>query len=79
MITAKGCKHCERMRRTINKLIGKDIKLVDLDSEDQTALDFAIDNSIDDIPACKIGSCVISGDKFSENEIDRAIKDLKNG
>lgn len=79
MITAQGCKHCERMRKTVSKFINKDIKVVNLDSEDQAALDFAIDNSIEDIPACKIGSCVISGEKFSEKDIERAIKELQNG
>ncbi len=81
VIVAHGCKHCDRMRRTINRLVSSSKKLIPfiyLDAEDMEAVDFALDNSISDIPACKIGNRIIQGEKFSEKDIEKAFAELLN-
>jgi thiol-disulfide isomerase/thioredoxin len=65
-IYSKSCKDCKKMESLLEKAIEElnaDIVLNKIDCEDDLALDLAVDNDIDDIPACIIGDIVLFGKK----------------
>ena len=76
-IFADGCLDCLRMETALLQYIkGSTHTLVRLNAEDDKAIDYAVDNDIDDIPACKIGDVVIQGKNFLSTDIKKAIEQL---
>lgn len=76
IITSSGCPVCKKMKDTINNCIksnGFNIRLHEIDSEDSSAVDFAIENGISDIPACLIGKTVFQGNSFSSRRMEQEI------
>lgn len=79
-IYADRCRDCKKMEKFILKAIDE-LKLnVDVDyinSEDEKAIDVAIEKGIEDIPACVIGENVFFGKRgFSYELISDALKKM---
>ena len=72
-IYAEGCDSCAEMRRLIMDFHDK-IELVEMECETNEALTYAVDNDIDDLPACKIGDIVIQGENFDGKSVTAAIQ-----
>jgi glutaredoxin len=77
-ISADGCLDCKRMRSYLEEISQEfNIDIIELNSETDEAIDFAVENGIEDIPACVIGNTVMFGKNgFSKDLIRKAI--LKN-
>ena len=76
---AENCKDCEAAKIAIRDAVAEagiecDFKM--FNSDTRVAINIAIQNNIDDIPACVIGSGVkvFQGTAFPKNEIIAAIK-----
>jgi len=79
MIFAEGCPKCESMKESIYTVASNEhieVEIEGYDCDDSASLDVAIENSITDIPGCKIGATVIEGEDFDHLDIARAIKKL---
>jgi predicted DCC family thiol-disulfide oxidoreductase YuxK len=80
-IYSNHCRDCKRMRRFLEKAIresGKEIELIEFNSETDEAVDVAIDTGIEDIPGCVIGETVMFGKKgFTYEAILNAINTLE--
>ena len=65
LIYAKDCNDCEEMKNTLlDILVEKSIKsyeLIEYNSESDDAINLAIENDINDIPACIIGTFTFCG------------------
>jgi len=78
-ISSEGCKDCLRMKKTIsevlneNKLKYKDL-VIEIDSEDDMAIDTAIKEGIGDIPGCSFGKSVICGANFNADFLKNSLK-----
>lgn len=79
-ILAKKCKDCTRMKAYIDKAInvcGQSFEIHEMDSESDEAIDFAIENGIEDIPACVIGDDIYFGKRgFTYDKIFNSINKL---
>lgn len=74
-----SCSDCKRMQAILEKYAKLDtIEIVALNSDSDEAVDFAVKNDIEDLPACKIGNSVIQGPKFNENLIKNAFTDFQD-
>ena len=80
-IYADNCFDCERMRIMLYKAKAEtklNYNIKDVNSETQEAIDIAIDNGIDDLPACIIGDTVMYGKRgFTYEKILKAFKELQ--
>ncbi len=77
-ISAKGCKDCLRMKKCLDELIkNKEIKIEQYDSEDEKAIDIAIEYNINDVPGCRIGKISIFGKDFKEKDIIGAFEEFE--
>lgn len=76
-VFAEGCDACERMRKTIEGCRSGDcvFSLTSYSSEQDSAVDFAVENGITDLPSCKIGDRIIEGENFDGAELARTIKE----
>ena len=76
-IAAEGCLDCLRMETILLECLkGTKHILIRLDAEDDRAIDYAVNNNIDDIPSCKIGDVVVQGREFTSDEIRGAFARL---
>lgn len=80
-IFAEDCKDCEDMRSTINDAIEKssyrkeNCTIIEMNSSCDEAVDLAVDNDIDDLPACIIGGYSFCGKNgYTFDSILRAIE-----
>ena len=48
--------------------LGIGFEIVSLESEQDEAVNYAVENGISDLPACKIGETIIQGEKFDASE-----------
>lgn len=77
-ISAKGCLDCKRMKSYLGVICSAfdNINVIELDSESDDAIDVAVKNDIEDIPACIIGNNVMFGKNgFSYDQMLQAVKD----
>ena len=76
-IYAEKCKDCARMKEMLlkaQKELKKDVEIVSVNSEEEEAIVIAVENGIDDIPACIIGKTVMYGkDGFTYEKIRNAM------
>ena len=68
LIASKDCPDCADMKEALLLALGESsaneqYELKELTDEDNEAIDIAIDNDINDLPACVIGSHVFCGKK----------------
>jgi hypothetical protein len=64
LIYAPDCKDCDQMRAAIHRAIQEcsiNCPIEEIDSSNERAIDIAIDNNIDDLPACVIGNFSFCG------------------
>lgn len=86
LIYAKDCPDCQEMKETISEAIESssasgNCRIREIDSENDEAIDIAVENDIDDLPGCVIGSfsfCGKDGYAFDEilNAIDETWKNI---
>jgi len=77
-IYADNCKDCEKAKESINiaiKQSGVECEFKKFNFESKVALNIAINNDIENLPACIIGSNVFQGQDF---EVDKIVKALNN-
>lgn len=74
-IYAAGCEKCEEMRTLLNRFKPKKCVIVDMECDTDEAVDYAVDNNINDIPACNIGGTIIQGESFTQDDIHCAFKE----
>lgn len=64
-IYATDCKDCEEMKIALFNIINEkniqNYEIIEINSESEAAIDLAIENGIDDIPACIIGNYSFCG------------------
>lgn len=78
-IYAKDCHDCEDMKSTLldileEKGINK-YNFIEISSDNEAAIDLAIENDIDDIPACIIGNFSFCGKKgWTYDDLESAIE-----
>ena len=80
-ISAKGCKDCDRMRKYIEECIesmGLHAEINEMDSDDDSSVDFAIGAGIDDIPACEVYGRIVQGRSFTKEDIEELLLYGKN-
>ena len=76
-IYAEGCDSCKLMRKHIMDCKKKkDFELKEFECETDEAFNFAVNNEIDDLPACRIGDITIQGEKFNETELVECITEF---
>ena len=75
-IYAYGCEKCEEMEALLITLKKPRTKIVRMECETEDAIDYAVDNNINDLPACNIGGIIIQGEDFDTDEIKAAIKKM---
>ena len=74
-IYADGCEKCMAMREILLSLqydLNKETKyfdIVEMECDTDAAVDYAVDNGIDEIPAVKIDNLVIQGEDFDERKL----------
>lgn len=80
-IYANKCKECEDMRSTLMDVISHSsydeghCKMVEIDSSTDEAIDIALGNDINDLPACVIGNFSFCGkDGWNYGSIFEAIE-----
>ena len=80
-IYAEECKDCEDMRSTIATAIGHSsydqgkCRIEEINSSADIAIEIALDNDVDDLPACIIGSFSFCGkDGYAYDTILNAIE-----
>ena len=77
-IHAEDCKDCDDMENTINRAICNSknkCKIEEIDSSTDKAIEIALENNIDDLPACVIGSFSFCGKNgYDYNSILNAIE-----
>jgi glutaredoxin len=74
-IYAKKCRDCKRTKKYLLNIIqDKPINLQEIDCETNEAIDLALNNGIEDIPACIIGEKVLFGPKIKFEDLENAIE-----
>jgi len=77
-IHAEDCKDCDDMENTIKQAICNSknkCKIEEIDSSTDKAIEIALENNIDDLPACVIGSFSFCGKNgYDYNSILNAIE-----
>ena len=78
-IYAKDCNECEDMKNTLLDILEdksiKNYEFVEINSESEAAIDIALENDINDIPACVIGTFVFCGKSgWTYDELETAIE-----
>ncbi len=79
LIHATDCKDCEEMKSSLFEILKdksiQNYEMIEINSESEAAIDFAIENDIDDIPACVIGNYSFCGKKgWSYEKLEFAIE-----
>ena len=80
LIMSKGCKDCTDMKETLFQAIeqssaSEQYELHELSDESNEAIDLAIENDINDLPACIIGSQVFVGKDYTYAKMLDAIEE----
>ena len=81
LISAKDCPDCREMKETLLEAIKSSsayghCRLNEIDSESDEAIDIAVENDIDDLPGCVIGSFSFCGkDGYTCEEFTSAIEE----
>jgi len=83
VIHVEECEECEALMCLINKAVEETIglanlALVDLNCEDDKAVDFAVEHDIIDLPVCVIGSKTLYG-STNNNMYSYIYKKIKEG
>lgn len=80
-IYASDCKDCDDMKTVLTDAIANssydmsDCKIIEINSDKDEAIDLAINNDIDDLPACIIGDYSFCGnDGYSYDSILEAME-----
>lgn len=71
-IYSDGCKECKKMRKVITECLYNH-ELIEINSESDEAIDFAVANNITDIPACFMEGKLTQGSKFDEQLIRQTL------
>lgn len=83
-IYAEDCEDCVNMLNTIKlaiekNLVGTICRINKINSESSEAIKIAIDNDIDDLPACVIGNKAFSGKYYTYSDVADAIEEARKG
>ena len=73
-IYAEGCYKCKEMENVIRKTMSAKSKIIKMECDTEEAVDYAIENGINDLPACVINGIIIQGENFNPDDIKNAIK-----
>ena len=78
-IYADDCLDCNRMRTFLKMLTdGSDYVIKEINSDTDEAIDFAVENGIEDIPSCVIGDKVFFGKRgFTYETMKQAFENTK--
>jgi thiol-disulfide isomerase/thioredoxin len=79
-IYAKDCPDCKEMKETIEQAIDEsvahnDCTIKSINSENDEAIDLAIEYDITDLPGCVIGNFVFFGKNYQYEDILNAIEE----
>lgn len=70
---ANGCEDCERMRGILEE---HNIEFIAIESEEENAVDLAIENDISDLPGCNINGKVFQGERFNEKKMRSFLENM---
>lgn len=78
IITSKGCKKCSEMKRLIHKIavnsgIVISMRELDIDDDQDEAVDLALEHGLEEVPSALIGGKVFMGENIDTIELKSAL------